>query len=268
MEPDSPHRADSRTVHHAGQALAQRRHPGPAGGRLRRLGHDRVAIPARGGRPARRRTRRTWPRRPAGPRGPRRTCDRHPQDLESPGQAALQPAQRHRNRPGEPRPPTRGRRPLPTMKMAHGLDQQQSDRYGHDRRIAEKARDRARCPSLSGGAIPRLPSVVVAGGNANVNHAAAPPLSIWDMSLGRARHHGQGGTGAPTRPRVLTGCRAATGSPGRRRTRPASVVRQSAPGSTLQLEFRLNLRAAPDRSVDRWHCSRGGHASAHSRDRV
>jgi hypothetical protein len=43
---------------------------------------------------------------------PRRTRGSHPQDLETAGQAAPRPTPRHRDR----RPPTRRRRPLPTMK--------------------------------------------------------------------------------------------------------------------------------------------------------
>jgi len=50
---------------------------------------------------------------------PRRTRDRHPQDLEDLGQAALLPTASERDRAGNPRPATRRSQPLRRMKMAH-----------------------------------------------------------------------------------------------------------------------------------------------------
>ncbi len=46
------------------------------------------------------------------------TSDRHPQDLEGPGQAALLPTPSHRDRAGDPRPPPRRGPPLRMMIMA------------------------------------------------------------------------------------------------------------------------------------------------------
>jgi hypothetical protein len=50
---------------------------------------------------------------------PRRTRDRHPQNVESAGQAAVLPPPRHRARPGHPRSAQHRSRPLLTMKKAH-----------------------------------------------------------------------------------------------------------------------------------------------------
>ncbi|GIG93330.1 transposase family protein [Plantactinospora endophytica] len=49
----------------------------------------------------------------------RRTSNRHDQDLENPGQAALLPTPSHRDRPSHPRPAPRRNQPLPRMKNAH-----------------------------------------------------------------------------------------------------------------------------------------------------
>lgn len=50
---------------------------------------------------------------------PRGTSDRHPQDLEDPGQAALLPTPSHLDHPSHPRPAPRRSEPLRRMKMAH-----------------------------------------------------------------------------------------------------------------------------------------------------